>query len=216
MTATQIAETPHKLTDTAFKRELTLVLPQLRAFARSLCGDRDLADDLVQETMLKSWSARGRFITGTNFRAWTFTILRNHYFSLSRRSKFVGAWDDLVADRLLAAPAEQLKIVELSDVVRALAQVPVPQREALILVGAGGFSYEEAATIMGTAIGTVKSRVARARTALEALINDGQLAQSRSEFEADENVTNLFSVIDAIEDRQPAAEPGEAMTRLVA
>jgi RNA polymerase sigma-70 factor (ECF subfamily) len=69
---------------------------------------------------------------------------------------------------------------------------------------------------MGTAIGTVKSRVARARTALEALINDGQLAQSRSEFEADENVTNLFSVIDAIEDRQPAAEPGEAMTRLVA
>lgn len=115
-----------------------------------------------------------------------------------------------------ARAAEQLKIVELSDVVRALAQVPVPQREALILVGAGGFSYEEAATIMGTAIGTVKSRVARARTALEALINDGQLARSRSEFEADENVTNLFSVIDAIEDRQSAREPGEAMIRLVA
>ncbi|MEJ7927396.1 sigma-70 family RNA polymerase sigma factor [Sphingobium sp. AN641] len=167
------------LSDADFKRELTTVIPHLRAFGRSLSGNRDVADDLVQETLLKAWAARHRFQAGTNMRAWTFIILRNHYLSQMRRSRFRGEWDDLTADRLLAAPAGQDKHVELSDMQRALLQLPQPQREALILVGAGGFAYEEAAEICGVAVGTIKSRVARGRTALEQILQGGDLPSRR-------------------------------------
>jgi RNA polymerase sigma factor (sigma-70 family) len=167
------------LSDNDFKVELGTVIPQLRAFGRSLSGDRDLADDLVQETLLKAWGARARFQAGTNMRAWTFIILRNLYFSQVRRRRFKGEWDDLTADRILAAPASQDRHVELGDVQRALLQLPQTQREALILVGAGGFAYEEAAEICGVAVGTIKSRVARGRVALEALMHDLALPSRR-------------------------------------
>lgn len=167
---------PAALSDNDFKRELASVIPHLRAFGRSLSGNRDLADDLVQETLLKAWAARSRFQAGTNMRAWTFIILRNHFLSQMRRSRFRGEWDDLVADRLLAAPAGQDKQVELADMQRALLQLPASQREALILVGAGGFAYEEAAEICGVAVGTIKSRVARGRTALEQIMDGGMLS----------------------------------------
>jgi RNA polymerase sigma factor (sigma-70 family) len=163
------------LSDDDFKAELALVIPQLRAFGRSLSGNRDLADDLVQETLMKAWAARSRFQAGTNMRAWTFIILRNLFLSQMRRSRFTGEWDDLTADRLLAAPAGQDRQIELGDVQRALQHLPQSQREALILVGAGGFAYEEAADICGVAVGTIKSRVARGRVALEALLNSNEL-----------------------------------------
>lgn len=167
------------LTDAEFKRELAAVIPHLRAFGRSLSGSRDLADDLVQETLMKAWAARERFQAGTNMRAWTFIILRNHFLSQMRRSRFKGEWDDLVADRMLAAPAGQDKQIELADMQRALLQLPSSQREALILVGAGGFAYEEAAEICGVAVGTIKSRVARGRAALEQLLESGTLPPRR-------------------------------------
>ncbi|AYJ86135.1 sigma-70 family RNA polymerase sigma factor [Sphingomonas paeninsulae] len=167
------------LSDKDFKEQLGLVIPQLRAFGRSLSGDRDLADDLVQETLMKAWAARGRFQAGTNMRAWTFIILRNLYFSQVRRRRFRGEWDDLTADRILAAPASQDRHVELGDLQRALLQLPQSQREALILVGAGGFAYEEAAEICGVAVGTIKSRVARGRVALEAAMSDPSLPSRR-------------------------------------
>lgn len=163
------------LDDGTFKRELAAVIPHLRAFGRSLSGNRDLADDLVQETLMKAWAARKRFQAGTNMRAWTFIILRNLYLSQMRRARFKGEWDDLVADRILAAPAGQDRYLELDDIQRALLHLPEAQREALILVGAGGFAYEEAADICGVAVGTIKSRVARGRVALEQLLNDGTL-----------------------------------------
>ncbi|WP_188062491.1 sigma-70 family RNA polymerase sigma factor [Sphingobium sp. KCTC 72723] len=195
------------LTDREFKDRMKAILPHLRAFGRSLCGDRDLADDLVQETMLKAWSARHRFMADTNFRAWCFTILRNHYFSVCRRRKFVGAWDDLVADRLLATSADQDATVQLNDVMRAMSQLPVPQREALILVGAGGLAYEEAAQVMGVAIGTVKSRVARARAALEALMEGGILAHSRNDMAPTPDiVVNIMAYMRRIEAQAPGAE----------
>jgi RNA polymerase sigma-70 factor (ECF subfamily) len=112
-------------------------------------------------------------------RAWTFIILRNLYLSQMRRARFKGEWDDLAADRLLAAPASQDRHVELADMQRALMHLPQPQREALILVGAGGFAYEEAAEICGVAVGTIKSRVARGRVALEALLSEGALPSRR-------------------------------------
>lgn len=206
--ANSMQDASASLTDAAFKDELARVIPQLRAFGRSLCGNHDLADDLVQETMLKAWAARGRYVAGTNFRAWTFTILRNHYFSLTRRLRFTGEWDDLVADRVLAAPASQDSSIELRDLMRALMQLPEPQREALILVGAGGMSYEETAEITGVAIGTVKSRVARARMALEALMNGGVLETARSDFENEEDaVVSIFAYLDRIQTRQ-SARPG--------
>jgi RNA polymerase sigma factor (sigma-70 family) len=168
------------LSDPEFKDQLAQVIPHLRAFGRSLSGNRDLADDLVQETLMKAWAARQRFQAGTNMRAWTFIILRNLYLSQMRRARFKGEWDDLVADRILAAPASQDKHVELGDMQRALLHLPQPQREALILVGAGGFAYEEAAEICGVAVGTIKSRVARGRVALEGLLNEGHLSSRRN------------------------------------
>ncbi len=170
------------LSDADFKAELATVLRPLRAFARSLSGNSDTADDLVQETMLKAWAARDRFSAGTNMRAWTFIILRNLFLSQMRRARFKGEWDEISADRLLAAPASQDKQIELADLQRALMELPAAQREALILVGAGGFAYDEAAQISGVAVGTIKSRVARGRVALEAMLTDGKLpARIRNE-----------------------------------
>jgi RNA polymerase sigma factor (sigma-70 family) len=187
------------LSDPEFKKQLALVIPHLRAFGRSLSGNRDLADDLVQETLLKAWAARKRFQAGTNMRAWTFIILRNLFLSQMRRARFKGEWDDLVADRVLAAPASQDKHVELADMQRALMHLPQPQREALILVGAGGFAYEEAAEICGVAVGTIKSRVARGRVALEALMTDGALS-SRRDHEVSGDRTTLDSIMNEVDE----------------
>ena len=170
---------PVPLSDPEFKEQLAQVIPHLRAFGRSLSGSRDLADDLVQETLLKAWAARKRFQAGTNMRAWTFIILRNLFLSQMRRARFRGEWDEVTAARILAAPASQDRHIELGDMQRALLQLPQPQREALILVGAGGFAYEEAAEICGCAVGTIKSRVARGRVALEALMSGGSLPSRR-------------------------------------
>jgi RNA polymerase sigma factor (sigma-70 family) len=173
---------PHvALSDDAFRDELGRVIPHLRAFGRSLSGNRDLADDLVQETLLKAWAARRRFQAGTNMRAWTFIILRNLFLSQMRRARFKGEWDDVTASKILAAPASQERHVDLGDLQRALLHLPQPQREALILVGAGGFAYEEAAEICGCAVGTIKSRVARGRVALEQLMAGGKLPSRRED-----------------------------------
>lgn len=163
-----------------FKRELLAVAPHLRAFARGLCGRPDVADDLVQETMLKAWAAQDRFEPGTSMRAWTFVILRNAYLTDMRRSRFHADYDETVAERVLTAPAGQEGPIHLADMHRALLTLPPERREALLLVGAGGFSYEEAAQICGCAVGTIKSRVGRARAALSAMIEDGSVPHRNS------------------------------------
>ncbi|MFC4294221.1 sigma-70 family RNA polymerase sigma factor [Novosphingobium tardum] len=163
-----------------FKRELTAVIPHLRAFARGLCGRPDLADDLVQEALLKAWAAQERFEPGTSMRAWTFVILRNAYLTDMRRNRFRADYDETVAERILVAPAGQEGPLHLSDMHRALLTLPPERREALLLVGAGGFSYEEAAEICGCAVGTIKSRVGRARAALTAMIEDGSLPRRKT------------------------------------
>ena len=143
----KIERTPKQKAE--FKRELTEVVPHLRAFARGLCGRPDMADDLVQETLLKAWAAQERFEPGTSMRAWTFVILRNAYLTDMRRNRFRGEYDEGVAERILTAPAGQEEPLHLSDMHRALLTLPPERREALLLVGAGGFSYEEAAQICG-------------------------------------------------------------------
>jgi RNA polymerase sigma-70 factor (ECF subfamily) len=160
-----------------FKRELTQVVPHLRAFARGLCGRPDMADDLVQEAMLKAWAAQDRFEPGTSMRAWTFVILRNAYLTELRRNRFRGDYDEGVAERILIAPAGQEEPIHLSDMHRALLTLPAERREALLLVGAGGFSYEEAAQICDCAVGTIKSRVGRARATLNTMLSEGTIPQ---------------------------------------
>ena len=182
------------LSDDEFKDELARVIPHLRAFGRSLSGNRDLADDLVQETLMKAWAARKRFQAGTNMRAWTVIILRNLCRSQMRRARVRGEWDEQSANKLLAAPASQDRHIELADMQRALLHLPQPQREALILVGAGGFAYEEAAEICGCAVGTIKSRVARGRAALEQLLDHGQLP-SRRDHKTDPSTTTLQQIM---------------------
>lgn len=190
---------PVPLPDDEFKEQLAQVIPHLRAFGRSLSGSRDLADDLVQETLLKAWAARKRFQAGTNMRAWTFIILRNLFLSQMRRARFKGEWDDVTASRILAAPASQDRHVELGDMQRALLHLPQPQREALILVGAGGFAYEEAAEICGCAVGTIKSRVARGRVALEALLSGGKLP-SRRQHKTDPDKSALQEIMGEVDE----------------
>lgn len=157
--------------DPAVRQAVLNAIPSLRAFAISLCGNVDRADDLVQETMLRALANIHSFQPGTNMSAWLFTILRNHFRSEYRkRRREVEDTDGSYAESLKSHP-EQLGRVEFSEFREALAKLPADQREALILVGASGFSYEEAANICGCAVGTIKSRVNRARTRLAELMS---------------------------------------------
>lgn len=155
-----------------FRNGLLSLIPHLRAFARGLCGRPDLADDLVQETVMKAWVARERYEPGTNMKAWTFTILRNHFLNEIRRSSRMTEMDEGTEHPDLVAEASQEDAVHVSDLQSALYRLPEDRREALLLVGAGGFSYEEAAQVCGVPAGTIKSRVARGRAQLMAMLND--------------------------------------------
>ncbi len=158
-------------TSAQMKADLIAVIPNLRAFAVSLCGNPDRADDLVQETLVKAWSNLGSFVEGTNLPAWLFTILRNIYYSEYRkRRREVADSDGAIAAKLATAPSQNGHM-DLLDFRAALQELPTDQREALILIGASGLSYEEAAQICGCAVGTMKSRVNRARNRLSELLS---------------------------------------------
>ena len=156
-----------------FKRDLVALIPHLRAFARTLCGDAAAADDLAQDAVMKAWDARSSFQMGTNMKAWTFMILRNQFYSEKRRSWRQSQLDQEAAERTLVAIDDPASPIALDEMRLALGMLPSEQREALILVGAGGFAYEEAADICGCAVGTVKSRVSRARRALHGILEGG-------------------------------------------
>jgi RNA polymerase sigma-70 factor (ECF subfamily) len=147
MSASGEAALPVAEPEEQFRKELLGLIPFLRAFSRSLCGDRELADDLAQEALAKAWQSRDTFRVGSNLKAWLFTILRNQFYSDRRRAWRQAPWDDAAAERVPVAKGEQTWAVHLSDTARALRSLPPEQREALILVGAGGFSYEDAAKI---------------------------------------------------------------------
>jgi len=159
--------------DAAFKREMVALIPHLRAFARTLTGDPTAADDLAQDAMMKAWDARASFEMGTNMKAWTFMILRNQFYSEKRRSWRQSQLDQEAAERTLVAIDDPAAPVALDELRLGLGMLPSEQREALVLVGAGGFAYEEAADICGCAVGTVKSRVSRARRALQSILARG-------------------------------------------
>ena len=156
--------------DRSFKRTLLATLPNLRAFAVSLSGRQDRADDLVQDTIMKAWANQASFTPGTNMKAWLFTILRNEFYSqMRKRGREVQDTDGVFSSALATHP-EQYGHMDLADFKTALDQLPEDQREAILLVGAAGFAYEEAADVCGCAVGTIKSRVSRARNRLQELL----------------------------------------------
>ncbi len=159
------------MSNSDFKKELLSCLGSLRAFAVSLSGNRDRADDLVQETVAKAWAKQESFTMGTNMKAWLFTILRNEFYGQMRKSgREVSDPDDYFTNNMSQHP-EQFGKLDLVDFQRALQQLPDDQREAIILVGASGFSYEESAQMCDCAVGTIKSRVNRARNTLQTLLD---------------------------------------------
>ncbi len=150
--------------------QLAALVPNLRAFARSLCGAADQADDLVQETLVKAWKSRASFDMGSNLKAWLFTILRNTYLSELRKRKYEVQDHNGEMAQQLSVKDGQSGHMDLVDFSKAFALLTAEQREALILIGAEGFSYDDAALMCGCAVGTMKSRVNRARTKLAELM----------------------------------------------
>jgi RNA polymerase sigma-70 factor (ECF subfamily) len=145
-------------------------LPNLRAFALSLCHNTDWADDLVQETILRAWANLDRFEVGTNLQAWLFTILRNGFYSQHRKKRReVEDPDGSYAARLWAPPEQPAKC-DIQDMLKAFRKLRVEHREALLLIVAEGLSNEEAAQVCGVPVGTIKSRVNRARVRLAQLL----------------------------------------------
>lgn len=157
--------------DQVFRDQLVALIPSLRSFARGLCGSREMADDMAQDAMMRGWAARASFTPGTNFRAWMFMILRNQFYTTIRKERRTTSLDPEVAERMLVAAPAQQHAIHLADVAKALLKLPPEQREVLMLIGANGLSYDEAAEVIGCAIGTIKSRLARGRKALTELID---------------------------------------------
>jgi len=161
---TDIQPTPG--TAETWQEDVLALIPALRAFAWSLSRNGSDADDLVQDTLIKAWTHREKFEPGTNLRAWLFTILRNTFYtSAVRRRREVSDESGKHAATLHAAPTQDWSVA-LRSLQTALHKLPDEHREALILVGAAGLTYEEAAEICGCALGTIKSRVNRARARL--------------------------------------------------
>jgi RNA polymerase sigma-70 factor, ECF subfamily len=153
-----------------FKNDLLRAIPSLRAFAVSLTHNTDKADDLVQETLVKAWDKQTSFQAGTNLKAWLFTILRNEFYSqMRKRGREIQDSDGAMTARLAVHPSQHGSL-DLDDFRAALEKLPEDQREAIVLIGASGFSYEEAAEICGCAVGTIKSRVSRARSRLQEML----------------------------------------------
>ena len=146
-----------------FSSDLTALIPHMRAFARGLCGDMTTAEDLAQDGLLRAWTAQASYQPGTNLKAWVFTIMRNQFYSEHRRAWRNVALDQQMAEETLVAVSNPSATLELDELRRAMLLLPDEQREALVLVGAAGCSYEEAAEMCACPVGTMKSRVSRAR-----------------------------------------------------
>ncbi len=158
---------------TGFDRnDLLALVPHMRGFARSLCRDHAMADDLTQDALVSALKRQETFTTGTNLKAWLFTILRNQFFSEKRKSWRAKPLDQKMAEETLVALSNPMASLELEDVRAAMLSLCVEQREALILIAVAGLPYVEAAKVSGCAVGTIKSRVSRARQTLAAALAD--------------------------------------------
>jgi RNA polymerase sigma-70 factor (ECF subfamily) len=192
---------------TTFRDELLAAIPHLRAHALAMCGNAALADDLVQDTMVRCWSKCHQFEPGTNFIGWAYTILRNLYISHARRRRREVEDVDGVFASAVPAPAAQEHAFDLGTLRRALMQLPQSQRDALLLVTVEDMSCEEAGRVLGCNTGTIKSRVSRARDTLAKMIGDDsrELQREASAPRRRKREATPFSAIAA-----PAAPEGRA------
>ena len=167
-------QTQQNETGTDFRTELVAQLPHLRAVARALTGHRDRADDLVNDTVLKALSAESQFQPGTYLKAWLMTILRNHYINGLRRTRIEVETIGEIPEAALPSAPNQEHVVEVNEVANALQRMSVEHREILVLVSAAGLSYEEASEVCGCAVGTIKSRLNRARSELKRVLESSR------------------------------------------
>ena len=158
---------------------LVSLIPRMRSFARFLCRNVTEAEDLTQAALARAWRRRDSYIPGTNMKAWVLTIVRNQFYSDKRRSWRVAELDPEVAENTLVAISNPSAALELDDVRRAMLELTDAQRQALNLITVAGLPYHEAADICRCAVGTIKSRVSRARQALVAILAEGDLAGER-------------------------------------
>lgn len=183
----------------SFKKQMLASQTPLRRFAFKLCAREDMAEDLMQETLLKAWAARDQFKPGSNFLSWAFTILRNTWLNQLRRGKkFVAGFDENVAEQILSAPPRQNSTFELADLQRAMSELPTDQLEAMMLVGPGDHTYEEAGEILNCAPGTVKSRASRARATLSEILDGGKVKMTLEDTEDATGIAETF--VEAIEE----------------
>jgi RNA polymerase sigma-70 factor (ECF subfamily) len=181
-----------------FEADLIALIPQLRAFSRLLCARRSISEDMAQDALTKAWRAQASFEPGTNLRAWLFAILRNEYYSHGRRAWREMHWDEVLGDRIAAPTLEQEWSMELSDTARALDGLNKEQRDALILVAAGGFTLRDAAKFCAASVGTIKSRVARARDAVRKSLNGEKPMLPRSGVRAADTTDNILAQLTAL------------------
>jgi len=156
--------------------DLVALIPQMKSFAKGLCRNATEADDLTQAALENAWRGQNGYTPGTNMRAWVLRIVRNQYFSDKRRSWRVNQLDPEIAETILVDYINPVAALELDDVRRAMDQLNEDQRRALNLVAVVGLAYEEAAVICNCAVGTIKSRVSRARQILTVILAEGRLS----------------------------------------
>jgi RNA polymerase sigma-70 factor, ECF subfamily len=190
--------------------DMVALVPQLHTFARSLCRDGVRADDLVQEALMRAINNIQRFKPGTNLKAWLFTIVRNEHYSQLRRGKFEAQGMDIELLPEPSVPPDHDGKLELRDLNRALGSLSPGQRTALILVSVSGFSYEEAAEICGCAVGTIKSRVARARETLLEML-EGRQPMAAAPDEEYVSLSMKHHDSSSAQSRHPAALRGQPL-----
>lgn len=211
--AQSAARAPLGDVDEAVEFEVGLVelMPGVRSVALSLSGHRELAEDLAQETLAKAWSARRSFSPGSNLKAWLFAILRNELSSRRRRDWRQVPWNDVLGATIVTPPGEQHWALELSDTACAMRGLSAPQREALILVGVGGFSQDDAASLSKIPVGTVKSRLGRARKALKEILESGTSLPVKSRPSSGDAMNEIIAQLSHIQPTQ--GQPGDPICR---
>jgi len=187
-----------RLPSDQFQRELIALIPQLRAFSRLLCRRKPIAEDLAQEALAKAWRARDRFEPGTNMKAWLFTILRNAFYTQVRRGWRETSWDAEKGEAIPTPGGEQEWSMDLSDTARALNGLPDKQREAILLVGVAGLTYDDAGRVCHTPAGTMKSRVARGRTCLVNILDGSQPIPQRPLARSHHASDNILAQMSAV------------------
>ncbi|MBO9709530.1 MAG: sigma-70 family RNA polymerase sigma factor [Caulobacter sp.] len=161
--------------DRAFEAQMVAIAPVIRSFARGLCGDAAAGEDLAQEALLKAWLYRAQFTVGTNFKGWVLKIARNHFYSQRRRAWRETPLDDDMISQMPSSRADQIPALMLNDLRNALRTLSDEQRQAAVLVGAGGFTHRQAADLCDVPEGTMKSRVCRARARLTEVLDAGHV-----------------------------------------